>query len=347
MRMLNAMRVWAQAGVVSLGFATSAVACAFHSYTPDPTLVDILMGSEHAVLAQPDPANPYYYTPVAALIGSTDGVVIPDPLDDKTLARLKQNPSATVLFARDGPYGPWLKLAVLDDRYRAVIDTVIGRKDSWSLGGDEDRYQVFAGLVNDANPDIRRLALLELDRADYSLLREMRLPKVASLRADLEAGDPDLRPIRILLAGLSHDKRLVQIVSDGLDSAARRDVAYLGAYATALVELGGADSVGYIIERFLAPDALTVATREKIIEALAIHSQTGETPVKRAVRSGLTNLLGERPELAAAVARQFGFRSDWSLAKPLRAAAAARPPSEIADVFSINQYLAIAEQKTQ
>ncbi len=347
MRVLNAMRVWVQAGVVSLGLAASAAACAFHSYTPDPTLVDILMGSEHAVLAQPDPANPDYYTPVAALIGSRDGVVIPDPLDDKTLARLRQDPAATVLFARDGPYGPWLKLAVLDGRYRDVIDTVISRRESWSLGGDEDRFQLFAGLVNDANPDIRRLALLELDRADYSLLRELRMPKVASLRADLEAGDPSLRPIRILLAGLSRDKRLVQIVSDGLDSAARRDVAYLGAYATALVELGGPDSVSYIIERHLAPEALSIATREKIIEALAIHSQTGDTETKRYVRNGLTNLLGEKPELAGAVARQFGFRSDWSMAKPLRAAAAARPPTDIQDVFGINQYLAIAERNAQ
>ncbi|MDJ0630668.1 MAG: hypothetical protein QNJ44_20600 [Rhodobacter sp.] len=342
--MRQRITVLAQAGALCIGLAQNAIACAFHGYTPDPTLVDILMGSEHVILARHDPSNPRRYTPVEALIGTTDAVDIPIPVDADTRSRLQRNPGDAVLFARDGPYGPWVRLAVLDPGYRAVVDTVVARQTAWSLGNDKDRFQIFAARVNDRNPEIRRLALLELDRADYGLLRDLKLPKVSRLQQDLETGDPDLRPIRILLAGLSRDKRLVPALSAGLDAAARRDVPYLGAYATALIELGGAEAVSHILNRHLAPAALSIETREKIIEALAIHSQTGDLKTKRGIRRGVADLLSQSPELAGAFARQFGFRSDWSLSDPLRRAAAARPPTAIADVFAVNQYIGIADR---
>ncbi|MDJ0824008.1 MAG: hypothetical protein QNJ16_00755 [Rhodobacter sp.] len=323
-------------------FAQAAAACAFHSYTPDPTLVDILMGSDHVVVARPDPSRPGRYAPVAALVGPSEAVDIPIPVDTETRARLDRNPADSVLFARDGAYGPWVRLAVLDPGYRALVDTVVARQTTWALGGDEDRFQLFAARVNDPNPDIRHLALLELDRADYGVLRGLRLPKVTGLQGDLEAGDPDLRPIRILLAGLSGDKRLAQVLSAGLDAAARRDVPYLGAYATALIELGGPEAVGYVLDRHLAPAALPIATREKIIEALAIHGQTGPRATRREIRRGVAELLDRSPELAGAVARQFGFRSDWSMSDPLRRAIAAAPPKAIEDIFAVNQYIGIA-----
>lgn len=334
---------WGLAAGLGLTAAPVAMACAFHTYAPDPTLVDVLMGSAHVVVARPDPAAPSVYRAVDALIGPMAFVEIPIAVDGDTRAALAATPDAAVLFARDGSYGPWLQLAVLDAPYRGVIDTVVARRDAWIMGDYEDRFQLFAGRLNDPNPDLRRLALMELDRADYSVLRRLDLPDVTGLGQDLEGGEPELRPIRLLLAGLSKDAALIPVLAEGLVSAVARDVPYLGAYATALVELAGPQAVAQIIDLYLAPETLPLATREKIVEALAIHSQSGPAKTKRAIRRGMSDLLDATPELAAAVARQFGFRSDWTMARPIKAAYAAAPPQTVADIFAVTQYIAVAE----
>ncbi len=337
-------RSFVVAAAIAVGAAQTATACAFHGYTPDPTVVDVILASDHVVLARPDPASPGRYAPVAALIGSIGSVEIPIPVDAETRARLQRNAADTVLMARDGAYGPWMKLAVLDDRYRALITTVVARQGPLSAGGGKGRFQLFADHVNDPNPDIRRLALMELDRADYGVLRRLDIPKVSGLHERLETGETDLRPIRILLAGLSGDKALGQTLADGLDAAARRDVAYLGAYATALIELGGASAVAYILDRHLVPGALPVGPREKIVEALALQKQNGPGQTRREIRSGVRKLLAQSPELAGAVARQFGYRSDWSMAAAVKRAAAAQAPATIEDIFAVSHYLGRAGQ---
>ncbi|MGB0440903.1 MAG: hypothetical protein ACPGFC_12505, partial [Paracoccaceae bacterium] len=52
--------------------ATTALACAFHSYVPEETVVDKMLGSDHIVLARPDPHNPTRFKAVDALLDCVD-----------------------------------------------------------------------------------------------------------------------------------------------------------------------------------------------------------------------------------------------------------------------------------
>ncbi|MDJ0822457.1 MAG: hypothetical protein QNJ09_11715 [Paracoccaceae bacterium] len=299
---------WVLSGALSLGAGQGALACAFHGYTPDPTLVDLLLATEQVVTVRLDPGDARRYVPVRTLMGPEVAEIAISAGPDMR-QRLKANPAQTVLLARDGAYGPWMEIAVLDARYRQVVERVVARQSAWLLGADQERLALFAKHLNDPNPDIRRLALQELDRAPYADLKKLRLPKVQNLRQDLSNGERDLMPIRVLLAGLSSDKGFGRVLATDLDTAVRSDVPYLGAYATALIELQGKAAVRHILERYLTTGTLPITTQERLLEALALHYKTGSSAMRRLIAREVAALVRERPTLAEPAARQFGFNT--------------------------------------
>ena len=136
---------------LSLG-AVQAGACAFHGYTPDPTLVDVLLTTEQAVIARLSASDPGRFRTIQVLLGP-DGAEIPVAVTPATRVRLTTDPSSSVLLARDGAYGPWQELAVLDGPYRKLIEKVVARQSDWIWGGEAERLDLFAKRLNDPNPD--------------------------------------------------------------------------------------------------------------------------------------------------------------------------------------------------
>lgn len=113
---------WGLAAVLCLAPAANALACAFHGYTPNPTLVDLLLATEQAVVARPTPQGTYRI--VDALLGPDEGD-IPVPASAEFQRKLAANSNATVLLVRDGAYGPWIEAAVMDSGFRSLIGTVM------------------------------------------------------------------------------------------------------------------------------------------------------------------------------------------------------------------------------
>ena len=75
--------------------AQAALACAFHGYTPDPTVVDHLLDTEQVIVARLDGARPGQYEPIEALMGPlTPGLSLTATATAKK--RLSANPKATV-----------------------------------------------------------------------------------------------------------------------------------------------------------------------------------------------------------------------------------------------------------
>ena len=183
----------------------------------------------------------------------------------------------------------------------------------------------------------------ELDRAEYIVLWGLSIPNVERLRREIEDVDDELRPIRILLAGLSGDQSYVDAIGDGLSRAVDLDLPYLGAYATALIELQGPKAVKAIVDTHFDPAAEPSDTYERLLEAFAIKNQTAKGMTRRAISQGVGQVLQASPELAGAAARQFGIRSDWSIADHIREAERRHQPSRPDDVRAVAQYLEIVE----
>lgn len=337
---------------LSLAAPGTGSACAFHTYAPAPTVVDQMLGSAQIVYARPDPEDPARFVAVEAISGPVGDVGIADPVDRATRRRLAAHPTHRVLFARDGSYGPWQRLAYLDDDYRAVIDRVAARLEDWQMGGDEERAQMFADLLNHENPALRSLALSELDIVPYDVLRGLDIASSApALLADIEAGaSPDLLPIRVLLLGLSGDRAALPVLIAGVDgglATAGGTNRTLGAYATALIELQGVEGARHVADALSGRAGQTGQTTnaaEMLIEALAIHNQTGDAGLRAEISARIDAVLQHSPELAAAVARQFASRYDWSQADRLAALLKAKKLRSAPTVIAVTQYIALARE---
>lgn len=333
--------------ILSTVLGPAALACAFHNYAPGEGLIDRLLASEHIVLVRPDPDDAGRYIAVEALEGGLADVVIPAVPDPETRARLLANPDHAVLFAREESYGPWAELAYLGPEFRAVIGTVMARLPQWELGDDLGRYAMFAGLIGHVDPAIAEAALREVDQADYGVLRQLPLAGNAEMilaAIDDPAGD-DLRPIRILLLGLSGDDRAADYLRPAFTRALMTDGAILGAYATALMELGGPDAADTIAREVLLDAKLPVETRELVVEAFALQSQSGAMETGQAVRAAIDSVLVQAPELAGAVARQFGMRGDFSQNERLAGMMNEKRVTAIADMLAVGQYVMFAQEE--
>jgi hypothetical protein len=320
------------------------LACSFHNYLPDRTIVDRMVESEHIVLARPGPDNPFRYHAIEAIEGGVDDVDIPHLVDSASRRKFAANPADVALFARDGAYGPWVKLAHVDAAYAPVIDAVSRRLATWRLGSDgRDRFQFFAGLQAHPDAAVRRLALAELDRAPYAVLRGLEMTVDAKgLSRDLpRRTESGLLPIRVLLLGLSDSEDARVILSDGVERLAMRDSdPALGAYATALIELdpeGGIALVGRLLADDLSPDAA-----ESLIEASAIHAEAGAKDTD-ALHAAVAAAVAARPSLALPVARQFGVRRDYSFAPLLDRLLRGGAFQSVPEVFAVSHYVALAD----
>ncbi|MCV6598260.1 MAG: hypothetical protein OIF40_14385 [Mangrovicoccus sp.] len=359
---MMARRVFSITGaVVTSLLAGAAAACGFHGYTPAPTLTDRLLGSEHVVLARPAADNPYLFEVTETLVGPDVPVVIPFLVDTPSRARLAHEPQSAVLFARDGGYGPFERVAFADPTLRPIIDEVITKLPDWEMGDDAERFQFFADLQNHPDPGIQRLALLELDRADYGILRQLSLaplqpqaltpvdgavlPAPQGVVAGAIGSDLDLVPIRVLLLGLSGAPEAGPILNDGFAQAAKTGSVWLGAYAAALIELEGAAVAESFLALLLDPSTKADA-RESLLDAIALHAVLREEAERQILLDHVIQALAQDPSLAIPVARQFGARSDGALATQVRAAMASVTLTQPVDAITVAQYLALGAPQT-
>lgn len=328
--------------------ATAARPCAFHTYAPQPTMIDRLLNSEHIVLARAAADNPFRYQAVRALSGNVDHVEIPQLLDATTGRKLAENAEAYVLFARDGAYGPWERLAFVDSAMASVLGDVNARLPEWQLGDYADRFSFFASVVDHPDARIHQLALQELDQASYPVLRNLDLdPDVARISRNLQlVSEADLRPIRILLLGLSGASDIAPYLAAGVQASVRSSGTSLGPFATAYVEAAGPSAAFDLINRYLTDASLPTDSRESIVEALAIHLTGGALQSDQTVTGKLGAMVSADPSLAPSIARQFGARRNWSQQHVLKAILKTRVLS-LSDTIVVSHYIALAGEDAQ
>ncbi|WP_343211925.1 hypothetical protein QEZ52_20760 (plasmid) [Aliisedimentitalea scapharcae] len=335
---------------VGLIVPNSATPCGFHNYAPQPTLVDRLLGSDEIVLARSAPNNPFRFEAIEALEGNLGSSEIPFLVDSVTRHRFAMDAQTAVLFARDGDYGPWQRLALVDATMAPVLSTIMEQLPAWEIGSQMDRFRYFATLLNHPDDRIHKMALRELDQADYATLRSLNLAiETRRLQARLdEPNEADFKAIRILLLGMSDDLQFRDLLEAGVENNVRSEGIYLGAYATALIELVGPEAVASIAAKHLTNSNHSLLSRELLIEAVALHGGSTSSEMETSVMQAINSSLWLDPRLAGAAARQFGARGNWSLAPVLKTLLEEGTVFEMADRQDASQYVIYAQEfKTQ
>ncbi|MVO17595.1 hypothetical protein [Parasedimentitalea huanghaiensis] len=322
--------------------------CGFHNYTPQPTLVDRLLGSDEIVLARSSPNNPFQFKAYQALAGDLGSSEIPFLVDSNTRRRFALDANTAVLFARDGAYGPWQRLAFVDAELAPVLSSVMEKLPAWELGNDNDRFRYFASLIGHPDDRIHKLALRELDQADYSVLQGLNLtiePQRLLVRFNAPI-ETEYKAIRVLLLGLSGDAQLLELLERGVENSTRSEGRYLGAYATALIELAGPDTVTDLAKSYLTNPEISLLSKELLFEAIALHGGSDDLAMETSISKAVNSVLWLDSRLAGAVARQFGSRSNWSHQSVLQLLLNEETILDMRDRQEVAQYLVFAQEAT-
>lgn len=303
----------ALAGLLALMPVQAAQACAFHTDLPELSVADWLVDGPEVVLARPDPDNPYAFRLTEVIHSAGTPPEIDLLVSSELRRKLAMRPADEVLLANDG-YG-WRIVKYVDARFRPILRAVLAQAPGWGDGYPAERLEIFAALQDSPDADLRQLALMEIDKAPYGLLREMelRLSPEELLRELWLPQAYGYQPIRVLLLGLSDSARARDEVRSFLERVSEWEFANnLGAYATAEIELNGAAGVGFLQERYLSDPRQSLTNLEQVVEAMAIQHGVASAGLRTEIAAALSAFVAARPAGAALVARQFLTREDWS-----------------------------------
>ncbi|SFH85223.1 hypothetical protein [Albimonas pacifica] len=350
------MRRRAAALAFALGLAVGqpALSCAFDAWLPPLTLVDRLFDADAVALAVADPADPARWILVAAPPAVSATPYAPDPAAFLAAGADARPPALdadeAVLFAHDPLDDVWRRLEVVDRVTRPAVERILAAAHGWQDPLDPARFEMAAAMLGERDGRLRRLALRELDRAPYPVLRGLPLPLDADALAE-SLKDPaagQMEPIHALLLGLAGGPRAEALVEGRLSALVPGEAISpaTGAWAVALVELQGEAGVETLADRFLRADPRTLAPLDllPVVEALAVQAEAASPALRARIVETLGAALEVRPDLVGVVARCFGSRGDYALGPAVQAALAQRQALPAVEAMTAAGYVFAARK---
>ncbi len=295
------------AAIFAMFLATPAMPCAFHGYEPKPTLVERLINADQVVLARPGTATPFRFDVTTQLRGDAPVAALPFLVDSTTRRLMRLKPQTHVLFARDADTEVWHRLATVDADFDPVMHDIWSALPDWQ-DNPAMRATYFSKLLHHRDRRLRDLALRELDLAAYGTLRALDLEIDAkALRSQLDViTEMDLRAIRILLMGFAAPSDdLSAFLKDRITTGVAHDSDMLGAYALSLIALEGQGGLRWLADTHLSSPRNTYNTHSAMVQALAMHFQTGDAGMRGLIEETLTARVLFDPDLAYVVSLQF------------------------------------------
>jgi hypothetical protein len=294
-------------------WAPSARACVLCLPYPKKTSADYIVESDTVILARENPASRFYYTPVETLKGHYDGDAIPLLVDSTTARELQLQPALRVALAQDRPGGTWRRLALAGSEYQAVMRVAAG----WTVGSKtlRERALFFAPYLRNQDRALAELAFLEVARAPYATIRELRgtIARENIYRVIRDFTRVEWHGLYILMLGMSDRDDDLAFVRRKLETAAKYGIAInLGAYATAWIEMVGADAVNVLASEYFAGSGRSSAELLEIVNALSVQGKYARIELRTVIIDAYGLLLEQHPELAGYVAKDL---YDWKVTR--------------------------------
>lgn len=303
-------------------------ACPVCIELPEVTPADRLLGDELAVWARPDPNSPFRFIVKEVVRGDPERVKalpqIPYLVSSAARAALARDPAAGVVFTYGatsgggpsrGTYEAWHWIFIVTPTGRHAVNEIVTASKYWKQDFliDPARFEHFASLTKHRDRSIRNMALAEISRAPYSLVRtHPHFVPTAELRRRLSTiAEAAYSQVSILLLGISQDPEAQAYVRRRYEEAVRFGGEFLDAWAVAGIEVDGRTALARISDR-LSDAKLPVSQRRDLIRALAVTG--GARPELRAnITPILKTAAQAHRDLVAEVAEALLQWADWSL----------------------------------
>lgn len=300
----------------------NAAACQICVPLPTETLADRLLESDTVVLAREDPRRPYHYAAVETLKGDPGITAIDVFMNTPARRQLAGRPTSAMLLARHSKSGEWRTLGISDNDYERVARRILSFEDRWTPGetNNGERLHEFAPLLGDQDLRLHELAYLEIGRAPYKLIKSISVG-VSLKRVRAMLGDPrylEWRGLDVLLLGFSDvQKDRDRVVTEVQERQSRAITVNLDAWATAYIEIQGADAIDQIAEWYFRDATRTHDELRHIIRAFSVHA-SNESKFRAPVIAAYRDLIGAHPHAAPDITRDLMAWRAWDLAPELQ-----------------------------
>ncbi len=322
-------------------------ACVVCVDVPERSAADWLIESSCVIFARENPAQPFSYSPVEVLKESGPKKAQHEPidlfLDSHTRRILAANPDQVVVLVYDAQAARWRQLGLADTGYAAIVRRIVLLGPQWQgPEGAKARLDFFLPLFGHKNPAIYELAYLELGRAPYRTIQELsrvvpreQLEPILKNRLFLQ-----WRPLAIVMLAQSKRPDDHQFIRQSFRSAERFGLtSNLAAWATAAIELDGAEAVEFIQRRYFRQASRQRTELTEIIKATSLHGNQGRTELRDQIVASYATLLEVHPELAESVARDLLAWRRTELTEQLAVIFQASDYPEARDFPMVRRYL--------
>jgi hypothetical protein len=205
-----------------------------------------------------------------------------------------------------------------------------------------ERVRFFAPQLDDPEPLIAETAYLEVARAPYAAMVELRESLTTSrVEPLLLSARADRRALPMLLAGILGSKDLV--AASLRTALARGDTAILGAAVTASLEIRGPAGLADV-ETFVTDRARPVEQRRTGLMALRVLAEADPERWRPSVLAVYARTIMAAPDLAGYAAVDLDVLSAWDMGRVLTAVLERQTVSE-ADQLAIQSYLQSSQQR--
>ena len=276
---------------------------------PKKTAVDHLLESETVVLARENSRRPFSYMTVEVLIGETVDGAIDLFLDSSTRRRLRAYPSDSVMLGRSND-GKWFRIGYVDTTYESIIREILEHLPAWQNKPvwTKERFLFFVDLLGHENRQIHELAYIEVGRAPYREIRNLRnvVSRESIYRELSDYRYREWHPLYLLMLGTSDNNEDCSYLSGKLDRSQNySSVTNLSAVATAYIECMEEEAIAKLEALYFHPQARTMKEVGAIQAALSEHGSGGHRHLRNAIVSSYAVLLDNYPQAASKVAQDL------------------------------------------
>jgi hypothetical protein len=305
-------------------------ACQICIPLPQKSAADFLLESDVVVLAREDPERPFYFARVAVLKGSPGEGKIDLFLDTSARRHLTLHPEHSILLVKggDATNPGWRRIGLMDDALASIVQETLRRARIWKENPAE-RTAFFARRLDDASPQIRTLAHLELARAPYAEIRKYGdVLSREAIRAFLgEIRYVEWHPLYILLLAQDGRPEDVQRIRKSMESAARfGSTLNLSAWATALVEIDQEKGVQFLEKHYLTQAGRSGEELRAICAALSVHGTSESGALRDRIVGAYRDAIIHHPELTPDLIKDLLAWRRYDLSDQVAKLAMARPP---------------------
>ncbi len=335
--------------ILGMTAAGPAHACLVCIPIPEATAADELIESDVVVLAREDPDQPFSYRAVEVLKGSYDGQPPIDLLVNSVVRRKLANaPERSVVLVHDPDGSGWRSLGYADADYEEVVRRILERGPGWLSQGRSRRVAYFAGLLDHRNPILANLAYLEVGRAPYREIKAVshQINRERLQRMLTDVAYYEWRALAILLLAQSDRPQDRDAIRTAFGLAARHNQeTHLAAWATAYIEIDGADAIEVIEARYFQDHARSDAELLEVGKALSVHGSDGHVHLRDRMVEAYTKLLDTHPSMVGPVAKDLAAWQAWGPADRIRAIAGDRDALDLPTLFLVGHYLGLASEQ--